>query len=133
MHTSLTGGYQGLTGDVANIRQGDDFLRQIVPAIMESKAYQENGVIILWWDEAESDGVSGDNADDFNHTVGEIVISKHAHKNVNGVPYASPVNLTHSSDLRTMEEIFHVSPLLGDAANSNDLSDLFQPGAIPKK
>jgi hypothetical protein len=33
-----------------------------------------------------------------------------------------------------MQEIFHVTtPFLGDAANSNDLSDLFQPGAIPKK
>jgi hypothetical protein len=133
MHTSLSGGYAGLTGDAANIKQGDDFLRQIIPAIMASKAYQENGVIILWWDESETDGVSGDNPDRFDHTVGEIVISKHAHKNVDGLPYASPVNLTHSSDLRTMEEIFHVSPLLGDAANVDDLSDLFQPGAIPTK
>src|SRR5438105_10502761 len=97
---------------------------------MASKAYQENGVIILWWDEAEGDGVTGDNADDFNHTIGEIIISKHAHQNVNGVPYASPVNYTHSSDLKTMEEIFHVSPLVGDAANATDLSDLFQPGVI---
>ena len=133
MHTSLTGGYAGLTGDAANIKQGDDFLRQVVPVIMASKAYQENGVIILWWDEAETDGVSGDNPDNFAHTVGEIVISKHAHQNVDGLPYASQVNLTHSSDLRTMEEIFGVSPLLGDAANATDLSDLFQPGAIPKK
>ena len=129
-HTTLSAGYQGLTGDPAKIKQGDDFLKQVVPMIMASKAYQENGVIILWWDEAEGDGVQGDNADDFNHTVPEIVISKHAHRNVNGVPYASPVNLTHSSDLRTMQEIFHVSPLLGDAANATDLSDLFQPGAI---
>lgn len=133
MHTSLTGGYLGLTGDAANIKQGDDFLRQIIPVIMASRAYQENGVIILWWDESEQDGVSGDNPDQFNHTIGEIVISKHAHQNVDGLPYASPVNLTHSSDLRTMQEIFGVTPLLGDAANATDLSDLFQPGAIPKK
>ena len=133
MHTALTGGYAGLTGDAANIKQGDDFLRQIIPVIMASHAYQENGVIILWWDESETDGVAQDNPDRFDHTVGEIVISKHAHQNVDGLPYASPVNLTHSSDLRTMEEIFHVSPLLGDAANATDLSDLFQPGAIPKK
>jgi phosphatidylinositol-3-phosphatase len=133
MHTSLSGGYAGLTGDAANIKQGDDFLRQVVPVIMASKAYQENGVIILWWDESETDGVSGDNPDRFDHTVGEIVISKHAHQNVDGLPYASQVNLTHSSDLRTMEKIFGVSPLLGDAANATDLSDLFQPGAIPKK
>jgi len=51
--------------------------------------------------------------------------------NVNGVPYASPLNFTHSSDLRTMQEIFRVSPFLGDAANAIDLSDLFEHGAIP--
>lgn len=133
MHTTLTAGYKGLTGDPAKILQGDDFLRQVVPIIMASKAYQDNGVIILWWDESESDGVSGDNADDFSHTVPEIVISKHAHPNVDGKPYASPVNFTHSSDLRTLQEVFHAGPLVGDAVNATDLSDLFQPGAVPKK
>jgi len=130
-HTALTAGYKGLTGDPAKIRQGDNFLNQIVPVIMQSKAYKENGAIIIWWDESESDGIAGDNLDDLNHTIGEIVISKHAHKNENGVPYASPVFYTHSSDLRTMQEIFHVRPFLGDATNATDLSDLFQPGAIP--
>ena len=133
MHTSLSAGYMGLTGDPAKIRQGDDFLRQIIPVIMASKAYKNHGAIILWWDESESDGVSGDNADNFNHTVPEIIISPRAHKNVDGRPYASPVNFTHSSDLRTMQEIFHAGPLVGDAANSNDLSDLFDPGVVPKK
>jgi len=133
MHTALSGGYKGLTGDAANIKQGDDFLSQIVPAIMASDAYKNHGVIILWWDESESDGVAGDNGDDFNHTIAEIIISKRAHRNVNGLPYASPLNFTHSSDLRTMQEIFHAGPLLGDAAGSNDLSDLFEPGAVPKK
>jgi hypothetical protein len=130
MHTTLTGGYQGLTGDAAKIKQGDDFLSQIVPMIMESKAYKNHGVIIIWWDESESDGVMGDNPDDFNHTIGEIIISKHAHKNVNGLPYASGVEFNHSSDLRTMQEIFRVGPFLGDAVNANDLSDLFERGAI---
>jgi hypothetical protein len=47
--------------------------------------------------------------------------------------------MTHSSDLRTMQNIFHVkaaggsSPYLGDAANANDLSDLFAPGVIPSR
>jgi len=131
MHTALSGGYKGLTGDPAKIRQGDDFLSQIIPLIMESKAYKNHGVIIIWWDESEQDGVAGDNPDDFNHTIGEIIISKHAHKNVGGLPYASPVEFTHSSDLRTMQEIFHVGPFLRDAANANDLSDLFERGAIP--
>lgn len=133
MHTALAAGYKGLTADPAKIRQGDDFLSQIVPVIMASDAYKDHGAIIIWFDESESDGVAGDNADDFNHTIGEIVISKRAHTNVNGTPYASPLNYTHSSDLRTMQEIFHAGPLAGDAANANDLSDLFQPGAVPKK
>jgi phosphatidylinositol-3-phosphatase len=50
---------------------------------------------------------------------------------VNGLPYASPVEFTHSSDLRAMQEIFRVGPFLRDAANANDLSDLFERGAIP--
>jgi phosphatidylinositol-3-phosphatase len=130
-HTTLSAGYKGLTGDPAKILQGDDFLTQIIPVIMDSKAYKENGAIVIWWDESESDGIAGDNPDDLSHTIGEIVISKHAHGNVDGVPYASPVFYTHSSDLRTMEEIFGVRPFLGDAVNATDLSDLFQPGAIP--
>jgi hypothetical protein len=133
MHTALSAGYKGLTGDPAKILQGDDFLRQIVPVIMASNAYKNHGVIIIWWDESESDGVLGDKQDDFTHTIGEIVISDRAHANVHGLPYASPVNFTHSSDLRTMQNIFHVGPYLDDAASATDLSDLFQPGAVPKK
>jgi hypothetical protein len=134
MHTGLAGGYKGLTGDAAKIRQGDDFLARIVPVIMASEAYKNHGAIIIWFDESEQDGVAGDNPDDFNHTIGEIVISTRAHKNVNGTPYASPLNFTHSSDLRTMQEIFQTGgPFLGDAANAIDLSDLFDAGAIPKK
>ena len=68
--------------------------------IMASQAYRDGGAIILWWDEAESDGDPGDNADDFNHTIGEIVISDLAHANEGGLPYGSMVNMTHSSDLK---------------------------------
>jgi hypothetical protein len=133
MHTALAAGYKGLTGDPAKIRQGGDFLNQVIPAIMASDAYKNHGAIIIWFDDPESDGVAGDNPDDFNHTIGEIIISSRAHKNVGGIPYASPLNYTHSSDLRTMQEIFHAGPFLGDAANAIDLSDLFDAGAVPKK
>src|SRR5215467_251169 len=133
MHTALTGGFLGLTGDAANIRQGDNFLSIVVPKIMASRAYQDHGAIIIWWDESEADAVN-DNPDDLTHTIGEIVISPRAHPNVNGVPFASQVFLTHSSDLRTMQKIFHVTrPLfLGDAVHANDLSSLFDEGAIPR-
>lgn len=49
---------------------------RLVPMIMASKAYRDGGVIILWWDASEEDGMSNDNADDFSHTIGEIVISR---------------------------------------------------------
>ena len=138
-HSGLSAGFAGLTGDSAQIKVGDNALARLVPMIMSSKAYKDGGVIILWWDESEADGETNDIADDFNHTIGEIVISDLAHPNENGLPYASPVDMTHSSDLRTMQNIFHVkansktSPYLGDAANATDLSDLFAPGVIPSR
>ncbi len=137
MHSGLTGGFAGLTGDASNIKAGDNTVSRLVPLIMASRAYKDGGAIILWWDESESDGEAGDNADDFNHTIGEIVISPLARANQNGLPYASALDYSHSSDLRTMQEIFHVhatggsSPWLGDAANATDLSDMFAPGVIP--
>jgi phosphatidylinositol-3-phosphatase len=132
MHTALAGGFLGLTGDAANIRQGDNFLSIVVPAIIASRAYQDRGAIILWWDESVEDAVN-DNPDDLNHAIGEIVISPLAQPNVNGLPFASSTLLSHSSDLRTLQKIFHVtSPLfLGDAVHANDLSSLFAEGAIP--
>jgi len=117
----------------AKILQGDDFLRQVVPMIMASNAYKNHGVIVIWFDESEDDGVQGDEEDDFSHTIQEIIISERAHPNVNGLPYASALNYSHSSDLRTWQNVFHVGPYLGDAANAIDLSDLFKPGAVPTK
>jgi hypothetical protein len=135
-HSGLKNGIAGVTGDAGMIRAGDNAASQLVPMIMASRAYRDGGAIILWWDESEDTGEPNDNADDFNHTIGEIVISPLAHENEGGMPYASQVNMTHSSDLRTMQEVFHVrangkSPFLGDAQNVPDLSDLFQPGVIP--
>ena len=134
MHTALSAGFMGLTGDAANIRQGDNFLSIVVPQIMASQAYKNNGAIILWWDESEADA-PGDNPDDFNHTIGEIVISPLAQPNVGGLPFASSVSLSHSSDLRTMQEIFQVTNprFLSDAVHANDLSSLFVAGAIPNQ
>ncbi len=126
MHSPPPDGYKGLTGDAASIRRGDDYLAALVPQIVASKAYRDNGVIIIWCDETE-----GENADDFSHTLPEIIISPLAHPNVSGKPYTNSIPYTHSSQLRTLQEIFQVGPLLGDAAKAPDLSDLFAPGAIP--
>jgi len=133
MHTALSGGftYNGTlqTGDRAQIAQGDNFLAKVVPMIMASDAFQnQNATIIIWNDETEGDSV----ATRMNYSGMEIVISKLAKGNA----YNSTLNYTHSSDLKTMQELFGVggnSPtgFLGDAANATDLDDLFLPGSLP--
>ena len=139
MHSSLTPTFIGLSSDESNIRSGDNTLSRLIPMIMASRAYQDGGLIIIWWDETENTGAPGDNQDDFTHTLGEIIISPLARENQSGVPYSNAIDYSHSSDLRTMQEIFHVkatggtSPFLGDAANATDLSDLFKPGVIPTR
>ena len=124
MHTTLSGGftYQGiqLTGDDARIAQGDNFLSQIVPMIMASQAYQDDGAIVLWWDETEG----GDGPD---RTIPEIIISPDAKGNA----YTNSILYTNSSDLLTMQELFNVGPCLLDACNATHLSDFFVEGAIP--
>ncbi len=137
-HSALNGGftYQNThyTGDQASIAQGDNFLSIVVPEIMASKAYKENGAIIIWWDETEG----GDNA---SFTIPEIIISPLAKGNA----YASAVPQSHSSDIKTLEEIYRLpavnNPIPLTETNTaggynyvavvNDLSDLFVPGAIP--
>lgn len=139
-HSALNGGFTYLgthfTGDQASVAQGDNFLSQIVPQIMASQAYQDDGVIVIWWDETEK-------GDDTNHAIPEIVISKLAKGNA----YASSVQMNHSSDIKTWEEVFGLSFLnnpipvtesnvtgmgYNNVANVNDLSDLFKDRVIPQ-
>jgi hypothetical protein len=132
-HTGLSNGYGGAVGapakdDRANIAQGDNFLARVVPLIMASDAYKDHGAILLWWDETE-----GGDSPDF--TLPFVVISPDARANVHGAPFATSVELSHSSTLRTMQEVFGVDPRggfpwLGAAANASDLSSLFKPGTI---
>jgi hypothetical protein len=129
-HTRLTAGYGVFTPatDQSAIAQGDNFLARVVPLIMASEAYQDGAAIVLWWDESEG-------GDSSQFTLPFMIVSKNAHANVGGLPYASSVEYSHSSFLRTMQKIFDVDPSsgypwLGAAATANDLSNLFRPGAI---
>jgi hypothetical protein len=106
-----------------------------VPEIMASQAYKNNGAIVIWNDETEGgDGLGEDST--------EIVISPLA----KGHAYASSVPLSHSSDVKTLEEVFQTGSYINNpipssetaagggyntVAGSNDLSDLFLPGVIP--
>ena len=93
------------------VLQGDVWLSTEVPKILASPAYANNGALFILWDEADSG----------NRPIGMIVLSPKA----KGGGYQNTIHYTHSSTLRTVEEIFGVSPMLGDAANATDLSDLF--------
>lgn len=117
MHGSVGAGSLGFTFDCLPpfadlVQRGDDWLSRVVPQIMASQAYQDGGAIFITWDESEG----GD------FPIGMIVLSPLA----KGGGYANDVHYTHSSTLRTLQEIFGVGPFLRDAANATSLSDLFQ-------
>jgi phosphatidylinositol-3-phosphatase len=99
------------------VLQGDTWLSQNLPMILQSGAYQNNGVVFITWDE----GVNGDGP------IGMIVLSPLA----KGAGYHNATFYTHSSTLRTLQKIFNVRPLLNGAGTAQDLSDLLVPNAIP--
>jgi phosphatidylinositol-3-phosphatase len=99
------------------VKQGDTWLAQNIPMILNSQAYKNGGIIFITWDEGEG----GDGP------IGMIVLSPDA----KGGGYSNTIHYTHSSTLRTLEEIFGVTPLLGDAANATDLRDLFKTQGNP--
>jgi hypothetical protein len=144
MHSSLKAGsnftYNGVTyagnTDQQAVAIGDNFLSQIVPQIEASQAFQNNGAIVIWNDETEGGDTPG-------FTSTEIVISPLAVGNA----FASNVSMNHSSDIKTMQEIFGMGPFINNAipanetsaggvgyntvAGSNDLSSLFKANTIP--
>jgi phosphatidylinositol-3-phosphatase len=133
MHSALSTNftYNGVTylagTDEEQIALGDNFLSIIVPEIEASQAFQNNGEIVIWNDETEGDQSAGSTA---GFSSMEIVISPLA----KGDAYTNDIYYTHSSDLRTLQDIFGVygdAPYLGGAAGATSLSDLFKPGVLP--
>ena len=96
-----------------SIRKGDDWLAAAIPQIMASNAYKDGGAIFITWDESEGG----------EFPIGMIALSPFA----KGGGYSNGIAYSHSSTLRTMQEIFGVGPLLRDAANATSLEDLFVP------
>ena len=90
---------------------GDTWLSTEVPKILASKAYREGGALFITWDESAGSQVP----------IGFIALSP-----LGKVNYTSQVSYTHSSTLRSLQEIFGVTPFLNDAANATDLADLFR-------
>lgn len=93
------------------VLQSDSWLASEVPKILASPAYQNNGALFITWDESSNNSVP----------IGMVVLSPSAR----GGGYWNNIHYTHSSTLRTVQEIFGIAPYLGDASNATDLSDLF--------
>ena len=100
------------------VKQIDAWLAAEVPKILNSEAYKRNGALFITWDESHLP----------EPRIGMVVLSPLARGN----GYSNNTYYTHSSTLRTFQEIFHVGPFLGDAANATDLSDLFQQFGIQR-
>lgn len=98
------------------VNQADNWLAAIVPQIEQSTVFKKDGVLFITWDEG-----SGNETE--NKAIGMIVDSPFGKKG-----YATNKTYSHASFVKTIQEIFHLSPLLGLAADptTNDLSDLFQ-------
>jgi phosphatidylinositol-3-phosphatase len=102
-----------------NTLRGDTWLKQNVPLILNSVEYKQGGALFIIWDEGEDDGAFSDGP------IGFFLLSRFA-KGEGRKAYSNYIHYDHSSTLRTLQEIFQVGPLLGGAANANDLSDFFK-------
>jgi hypothetical protein len=97
------------TGDP--IQQGDSWLAGAVPPILASKAYADSGAVFIAWDFFSTGYVP----------IGFIALSANARAG-----FAGTTTLTSSSALRSLQEIFGLAPLLGDATNATDVKGLFE-------
>lgn len=100
------------------IKQGDAWLSRTIPMIMRSRAYRDHGTIIITWDEGTGDS---------DGPIGLLLLSPDG----KGGGYSNTIHYTHSSTLRTIQELLGVGPLLGDAAHATDLRDLYRTFPAP--
>ncbi len=92
-----------------DVGSGDAWLSREIPKIQASKAYTKGGVILISWDEPKS-----------GKKMGLIALSPFAKKGT-----VSSTRFSHASTLRTIQEIFGLTPLLRNAAKATSLAELF--------
>jgi hypothetical protein len=95
----------------SNIKAGDTWLSQELPRIIEY-ANTHDAVIFLTWDEGSS-----------TNLIPFLALGAHVKPGTSNVMY------THSSLLKTTEEILGV-PVLAKVQDANDFADMFEPGAF---
>jgi phosphatidylinositol-3-phosphatase len=101
------------------IQRGDTWLKGNLPQML-SWVNAHGGVVLVVWDEGSSGNGNG--------PVPMFAAGPH----VKTGGYASPVAFSHSSTLKSVEEIFGLTLLRGAAdPATNDLGDLFVSGFFP--
>jgi hypothetical protein len=118
--------YNFLTPNLCNdmhdcsVATGDTWLSTYIPIIMNSALYKKDGAIFITWDE----GGSG------NNPIGMIMLSPYIKQN-----YSNSIQYSHASMVKTVEDIFGLTPYVGHAADSStlNLADFFTttPGLPP--
>ena len=96
------------------IATGDAWLAANLPPLIDY-VNAHSGVIFIVWDEPEGGST----------LIPFFAIGPHVKPG-----YTSTVAFTHSSLVKTVEEIFGL-PILPTVAGANDFADLFQPGTFP--
>lgn len=107
--------HDNCTGDP--IAQGDAWLAANLPQILNSQAYSDGGAVFITFDNDDSS---------LSNPIPMIVLSPLA----KGSGYNNAISYNHGSLLKTIQEIFNVSPMLRNAVTVSDLSDLFVPSAF---
>ena len=95
------------------IRKGDDFLKALLPDLI-AWCKQNGGIVMLAWDE-----------DNQSEVMPFVLAGAGVKKN-----YASEVEYSHRSMIRTVEQIFSL-PALDTVKDAADFGDMFEPGAFP--
>jgi hypothetical protein len=101
------------TGDAANIKAGDAWLKTELPPIL-AWAKAHDGVIFITWDEGDS-----------SNLIPFLALGKGVK-----VGATSTVAYSHSSLLASIEKMLGV-PLLATVKSANDFADLFEAGQFP--
>jgi len=99
----------------SEIAHTDTWLKEKLPIILDSAQYKSGQVVVF---------IMADEAANGDGPIPFLALGKGVKKG-----YKNEIYYNHSSLLRTLEEIFKVSPMLGAAAGATDLRDLFS--ALP--
>jgi phosphatidylinositol-3-phosphatase len=111
----INDGHDPSNDPVQGLQQSDAWLAAELPKILASTVYQEGGIVLITWDEAE--GRDGNDPDQ----IPLIVVSPF----IKSAGYQSNVHYTHGSYLATMEDFFGF-PRLGAAGNEQNFFEFWQ-------